>query len=424
MKQYQCARWIVVFTLLAGIFAASLLSTPFSTNAQSGRKVKPPESRGRVVTPEEQQKQQEKQEAEKPLAVTTPVDIDESGVIKLDTFLVTIPVSVTDRQGQFEPFLKKQDFRIYEDGVEQRIESFESVSMPFHVALVLDTSMSTQFKLEDIHNAAYTFVNQLRPDDQVMVMSFDSKVKVHSEFTNDRQQLRAAIYKTKTGGSTKLYDAVEQVLAKELSQVQGRKAVVLFTDGVDTSSRASASETLDLSEEADALVFSVRYDTEERQQNGPFGIPGGGGRTPPIGWPMPRRRGRWPFLQQWTQWPQGRFPQPRSGGTSSSKDYQRGERYLQELADRTGGRVYPGDTLSDVARAFAAIAEELRYQYRLSYYPTNSNQDGTMRQIKVRVMKPDLVVRARPGYKARSGAQAQSDSERPALKRKQLASEN
>ncbi len=416
MKHYKQARWIVVFTLLAGIFAASV----FSTNAQSGRKAKPPESRPRVITPEEQQKKEDA--TDKPLAVTTPVEVDENGVIKLDTFLVTIPVSVTDRYGKFEPFLTKRDFRIYEDGVEQRIESFESVSMPFHVVLVLDTSQSTAFKLEDIQDAAFTFVNQLRPDDRVMVMSFDSKVRTHCEFTNERERLRDAIFRTRTGGSTKLYDAVKQVLADKLSQVQGRKAVVLFTDGVDTSSRTTASNTLDLVEEADALVFSVRYDTEERRQQGPWGMPGG--RTPPIGWPMPpsgRGRGRWPFWQWTGQWPQGRLPQP---GNGTSEEYRRGERYLQELADRSGGRVYQGDTLSNVARAFAAIAEELRYQYRLSYYPTNSNQDGTMRQIKVRVQKPDLVVRARAGYRARGESQASNGNERPAMKRKQNLAEN
>ena len=412
MKQYQCARWIVVFALLAGLFAAS-----FSVNAQSGRKAKPPESRPRVLTQDERNRGREADKQEdRPLAVTTPVDVDENGVIKLDTFLVTIPVSVTDRYGKFEPFLTQRDFRIFEDSVEQRIESFESVSMPFHVALVLDTSQSTAFKLEDIQDAAFTFVNQLRPDDQVMVMSFDSKVKIHCEFTNERELLRTAIYKTRTGGSTKLYDAVKKVLAEELSQVQGRKAVVLFTDGVDTSSRTTARTTLDLVEEADALVYSVRYDTEEHQQNGPFGQPGG--RTPPIGWPQPRGRGRWPFWQLTGQWPQGRLPQPGSG---ASEEYRRAERYLQELADRSGGRVYLGDSLSNVARAFAAIAEELRYQYRLSYYPTNSNQDGTMRQIKVRVQKPDLVVRARTGYKARGATQASNGNERPVMKRKQLA---
>ncbi|MGH8694479.1 MAG: VWA domain-containing protein, partial [Burkholderiales bacterium] len=328
------------------------------------------------------------------------------------------PVSVTDRYGKFEPFLTKRDFRIYEDSVEQRIESFESVSMPFHVVLVLDTSQSTAFKLEDIQDAAFTFVNQLRHDDRVMVMSFDSKVKTHCEFTNDRELLRDAIFRTRTGGSTKLYDAVKQVLADKLSQVQGRKAVVLFTDGVDTSSRTTATSTLDLVEEADALVFSVRYDTEERRQQGPWGMPGG--RTPPIGWPQPspRGRGRWPFWQLGGQWPQGRLPQP---GNGTSDEYRRGERYLQELADRSGGRVYQGDTLSNVARAFAAIAEELRYQYCLSYYPTNSNQDGAMRTIKVRVEKPDLVVRARAGYRARGAAQASNGNERPAMKRKQLA---
>src|SRR5262249_60580424 len=129
-----------------------------------------------------------------------------------------------------------------------------------------------------IQDAAVVFVDQLHPDDQVMVVSFDDKVRIESEFTNNRSQLRNAIFKTRTGGNTKLYDAVHVVLDEQLSRIQGRKAVVLFTDGVDTKSkRASAESTMELAEESDALVFPIHYDTEEAVQGGIF-IPN---RTPP-----------------------------------------------------------------------------------------------------------------------------------------------
>src|SRR5262249_38378093 len=100
------------------------------------------------------------------------------------------------------PFLKMRDFRLYEDGVEQDIESFNSVETPFHVALVLDTSRSTRFKMEDIQDAAFAFVKQLKRDDRVMVVSFDSKVRFHCDFTSDYDELRPVIYETRTGGST------------------------------------------------------------------------------------------------------------------------------------------------------------------------------------------------------------------------------
>jgi VWFA-related protein len=340
----------------------------------------------------------------------------------MDTALVTIPVSVLDRDSRFVPFLKKRDFRVYEDGVEQYIESLTPVETPFHVALVLDTSNSTMFKFEDIQNAALAFIKQLRDHDQVMVVSFDSKVRFHSDFTNDYDELRRAIDETRTGGSTKLYEAVEKVVDR-LAQVDGRKAIVLFTDGVDTASRrANYQNTIEKVEESGALVYPIRYDTEEDQHGS--SVPNT--RSSPWPWPTPHppNRRRWPFNQLVTaifpQWP-GRSP---SGGSGqSSGEYRKGARYLQELATRSGGRLYEADTLYNVEQAFSNIAEELRHQYSLSYYPTNAKKDGAYRRIKVRVEKPEMIVRAREGYRAATDAQAPSDTgqnERPELKRKQL----
>ncbi len=429
MRRYDFARWLIVFTLLAGIAFFS----PSLTEAQSGRKRQPaPPTQGPKYETQDQKppgKAAEEKPADRPLADSTPTEVTDDGTIKLDTFLVTIPVSVTDQSGKFVPDLVKRQFHIFEDGVEQPIESFEAVETPFHVALVIDTSNSTRFRLEDIQEAAVRFVNQLREDDQVMIMTFDSDVKVECDFTSDRRRLRDAIYQTRTGGSTKLYEAVHQVLDRHMSRIEGRKAVVLFTDGVDTSSRrATATNTLEMAEEADTLFYPIRYDTEEMNPGGV--IINRPGQSPPIfrnPWPMPnpRSRRRWP-LTQWTagQWPQGRVPMPggRGGGAG---DYRRGAQYLQDLADRTAGRLYQADTLSGLSSAFTQIAEELRHQYRLSYYPTNSRKDGAYRKIKVRVDRAYLVVRTRDGYKAAGEAQASApdaesqDGERPKLKRKQ-----
>ena len=208
-----------------------------------------------------------------------PEDVDAGDVIRVNTTLVTLPVSVMDRDGRYVPNLRKEDFRLWEDGVEQNVAFFSSVDKPFSVVLMLDTSGSTRFRLEDIQDAAITFVNQLRQDDRVMVVSFDDEVRVLTEFTNDRYRLRDAIRRTRPGDGTKLYDAVDLVMNQRLNSVAGRKAIVLFTDGVDTTSRhASYSSNVRDAEELDALIYPVQYDTYVDQGGGGSGWPGSGRR--------------------------------------------------------------------------------------------------------------------------------------------------
>src|SRR5499427_1023631 len=398
MKSNLFARCFVAILLVAS-FVWALNSSIY---AQSGRK-SPPPSQNERQSPKDSEREKN---SNRPLADNTPVSVDENGTIKMDTALVTIPVSVIDRDGKFVPFLKKRDFRLYEDGVEQNIESFNSVETPFHVALVLDTSNSTLFKFNDIQDAAFAFIKQLRRDDQVMVVSFDSKVRFHCDFTSDYDELRRAIYETRTGGSTKLYDAVDKVIDR-LGEIEGRKAIVLFTDGVDTASRrANYQNTIDKVEESGALVYPIKYDTENDQQGGPSPSSG------PWPWPTPHppNRRRWPFNHlaalMFPQWP-GRGP---SGGVgSSSGEYRKAARYLQELADRSGGRLYEADTIYNLSQAFSNIAEELRHQYSLSYYPTNVKRDGGYRRVKVRVEKTGMIVRARDGYRAATNAATTAD---------------
>ncbi|HJU54944.1 MAG TPA: VWA domain-containing protein, partial [Pyrinomonadaceae bacterium] len=185
----------------------------------------------------------------------------EGDVLKVNTSLVTVPVSVMDRNGKYIPDLGREDFHIFEEGVEQRITYFATVDQPFTVALVIDTSGSTDYSLDDIQKAAITFVNQLNPEDRVMVISFDVSIDVLCKPTNDRDELIKAIRRTHAGGGTRLYDAVDQIIKKHFRGISGRKAVVLFTDGVDTASRhASYESTVRDAEELDALIYSVAYD--------------------------------------------------------------------------------------------------------------------------------------------------------------------
>ncbi len=344
-----------------------------------------------------------------PRQATPQTETNDETTIRVDTTLVTIPVSVLDRNGKYVPHLTKQDFRVYEDGVEQEIADFAAIETPFNVVLLLDTSRSTRFKIEEIQRAAMAFVEQLRPHDRVMVVSFDEEVYIDSEFTSDRNQLRRAIYGTRTGGGTKLYDAVDLVITERLTQIEGRKAIVLFTDGVDTMSKlASARSTIERVEESNVLVYPIRYDTEDDVAGPPIPTRGRTGRWPPViinPWPSPR----WPQPRRWPM-----TPLPQRG--SSPEEYRRGAQYLHALAERSGARLYQADTLGNLSQAFSLIADELRHQYTLSYYPTNTARDGAYRRIRVVVNRPGLVVRARAGYRA-AGGEAPHSSARPTLKR-------
>jgi VWFA-related protein len=164
-------------------------------------------------------------------------EVAEGDVVRIDTNLVTVPVSVFDRQGRLIPNLQRESFSVFEDGVEQQIKHFEPTEKPFTVALVLDTSGSTVFHLWEIKEAAIAFAQQLRPQDRVLVVTFNDLVMLLTEATSDLKVVTEVIQRgANTGFSTRLYDAVALVINERLNKIDGRKAIVLFTDGVDTKS--------------------------------------------------------------------------------------------------------------------------------------------------------------------------------------------
>lgn len=318
-----------------------------------------------------------------------PEEVSAGDVVSINTTLVTIPVSVMDRNGRYIPNLRKEDFRIWDDGVEQQVAYFASTEQPFTVVLMIDTSGSTHFKLEEMQDAAIAFVNQLQTDDRVMVVSFDDKIRfLIDPPTNDRVALREAIMRTRTGGGTRLYDAVDQVINQHLNQIKGRKAIVLFTDGVDTTSRkARLDDNLRDAEELDALIYPVQFDT--------YGDMNLGGS-----WPGPQPRSRPSILGSIILgggWPGGGWPGGGGRGPGSTREeYRLADQYLHALADKTGARVYDAD--QNLSYAFTQVAEELRRQYSLGYYPKSAGQAGERHQIRVRTDRQDLVVRARDSY--------------------------
>ena len=189
-----------------------------------------------------------------------PKDVD---VLKTETDLVTVPVIATDRGGLYIPDLVKEELAIAEDGVPQEIAFFAQTSAPFHVILMLDTSASTREQLPLIQKAAYAFVQQLQSEDRVKIISFDDQVRDLGDFTNDRNLLKAAINRTVSGQGTKVYDAMAMALAS-FGKIQGRKAIVIFTDGVDWfSDDATFKTTVRWLDEEGVIVYPIRYDTRE-----------------------------------------------------------------------------------------------------------------------------------------------------------------
>jgi VWFA-related protein len=229
-----------------------------------------------------------------------------------------------------------------------------------------------------------------------MIVSFDDDIRVLSEFTNDRYRLRDAIRQTETGNGTKLYDAVDLVIHRRLSQISGRKAIVLFTDGVDTTSRhASYDSNIADAEELDALVYPIQYDTYSDMAGGG----NSGGQWPGAGMP-PVTIGD--VLGQIFGGGGRRGGSGGGGGRRGSGrsrgEYEIANRYLQEMSERTGARHYQADSVQNMGLAFSKIAEELRRQYSLGYYPKHPAQAGQRRQVRIRVNQPNLAVKTRDSY--------------------------
>jgi VWFA-related protein len=298
-------------------------------------------------------------------------------VIRVDTDLIVVPAQITDRRGKPVSDIKQEEFKIFENGVEQEIAYFSGDNQPFTVALVLDMSYSSVFKLSEIQTAALAFVNQLRENDRVMVVSFDEKVRVLCEPTGNRKVLRFAIEAAKIASGTSLYSALDLVLGEKLRKVSGRKAIVLLSDAVDTSSpKASAADVLRSVAETDVLIYPIRYDTYDDVQKS-------------------RKEDAQVFYDENDR--PFTVEKPRVKG-EREEDYRQAKDFTEELANQTGGRVYRVSSATNLTRAFANIADELRKIYSLGYYPNDERKSGARYSLNVRVYRPDLVIRARSNY--------------------------
>jgi Ca-activated chloride channel family protein len=268
-------------------------------------------------------------------------EVGSGEVLRITANLVSVPVTVSNRQGQYVVGLHQSDFRVYEDGEEQTIAHFSDVDRPFSVALLMDTSGSTATFLDQIKRAAKGFVEQLRPLDTVRPVYFHGEIKSLTNVgTNDPGILDAAIDQMQPGPvmmGTRLYDAVDFAFLL-LKPESKRKAIVLFTDGENTWGKATMKSTLREVEESDVIIYTVQY---------------------------------------------GDLPT---------------QKYLQQLADKTGGRYFKAADADVIKQSLAAVAEELRRQYLIGYYPKERTHAGVERKIRVKVNRERVAVRARRSY--------------------------
>jgi len=375
-------------------------------------------------------------------------------LIKIPTSLVTVPVIVTDRYGRFITGLNRDDFSIREDGVLQNVEDFSSTEAPFNVALLIDTSRSTQNKLGTIRKAALSFIKQLQPNDRVMIVTFDEQVRFISELTDNRAELERAVKSLKSSYLTSLYDAIYRTIAEKMLQIQGRKAIVVLTDGVDTASKKGSFENVLEAVAATGIIsYAIQYET--RNDGGPImkplslpGIPSNSfvskssgasirwqnqdearqqSKANPEKSATEKKDDRQPFIN---------LPRPtgsifNEGSSNKSKTSSPGsvpstqvnsqaqqplrDRYLvaadflKSLAAQSGALYIRAESIENTSYAFQRIAEELRHQYTLTYVSTNEQRDGNYRAIAVRTNHPNLIVRARLGYRVPKSEDSEND---------------
>jgi VWFA-related protein len=354
---------------------------------------------------------------------------DDGETLKLNATLIPVPAVVLDRAGKFIGDLSQQDFSIFEDGKRQEVSFFTAVKQPFHAVLVLDTSNSAQDRLRAIQLTATGFTRELTAQDKMMVISFDNEVRQLTEFTSDQTELESAIKGTEAGYGKLLYEALTKAL-ENLKDKSGRRAVILFSDGVDMKSiEASVESNVNLAAEVGAVIYVVRFDTrwwieaearknqpKKAEKELPFQVDGriplppeyGGPDLTPEGAIRPRIEingsGRTSPPIVYTDGFGNRQRQENAAPadaitTNLDKLYGEANLYMRTMTSLTGGAVFDAATFEATRSAFAAIADELRNQYVVGYYPKSQKRDGKFHKIKVEVSRKEAQVRARSGYR-------------------------
>lgn len=297
------------------------------------------------------------------LCVTAPAQQpDQVPTFKAEASLVSLTATVTDRSGKAIAGLSKDDFEIFEDAAPQQVKVFHNdEKVPVSIGIVFDTSGSMEDKIDDVQDAIIHFAETTNPQDDIFVMRFSTDVEMRLESTSDRGQIKRAVRSLEPVGSTALYDAVVEGLERLQSSKQKKKALLLITDGRDTSSQATLQDAIGAAKQSEAIIYALGIGHGER---GSFGhIFGRNLDTVDIG-----------TLRQLAQ---------ATGGTA----------VLLEGQHQRGG-------VDQVNAAALQVSAELRTQYTLAYTPTNRAKDGTYRRIVIRTRNPEYIVRTRAGYVA------------------------
>jgi VWFA-related protein len=312
----------------------------------------------------------------------------QGAVFRSGVTVVRVPFTVADDNGRATIDIKPSELHVFEDGVEQRIDTILPASASASLALLLDLSESMRPYRQDLRFAGLTLAEQMRPADRLLVASFEARIRVLAEFTRDAGLLERAspVYPALGRGGTRLYDAIDLVAEDRLREVDGRAAMIVVTDGQDTHSRiVDAAGARDVIDDANVAVYIVRYDPSDTAGQLPFQIRGG----PPA------------KQQQPAAAPPGRGWLIVSDGlTNGSASVAEADQFLSRLSTTSGGRMYSAPAGTDLREVFASIVEELSRQFTICYYPANAKADGTYRQINVTVDRPGHTVRSRKGYRA------------------------
>jgi Ca-activated chloride channel homolog len=325
---------------------------------------------------------------------------EQAPTIRLDTDLVSVDLSVTDRNGNRGPVgLTAADFAVYEDGIRQRITSFSSADVPFSLALLVDTSASTRDELDLIRRAARRFIDDLNLKDRISVVQFNKEIDITTQLTSDRSRLEAALSQLQLGSGTSFYDAMQKSIGEAL-KVGGRKAIVALTDGVDSYGSSTYEQLMPVLERAGASVYFLELNTESFTEAGMIRD-----CTARDHFRFSAKQLRKYVKEYLKNGEEGDYENHCSLSQLERMQinrrlYQSARRELREIAKRTGGHVYPIKDLSQLEPAYKQIASELGTQYSLAYYPTNDRHDGKWRTLRVEIRRPGFTVKTRPGYRA------------------------
>jgi Ca-activated chloride channel family protein len=291
--------------------------------------------------------------AGRPLSAQAPQRKPSDSVFRAGVEMVSLNITVLDQQQHYLTDLESRDFTILEDGARQDITYFNRMSLPIALSLLIDTSASMEQRLTIAQDAAVGFAKKLRPQDLAQVVDFDTRVEVLQGFTADTTALEAAIRNTQAGGSTAMFNAL-YISLKELAKIRPRteddvhrRAVVVLSDGEDTSSLVTYDEVLDLAKRSATTIYAIGL-------------------------------------------------QSRDNGLS--KGFKEAEYVLRQLATETGGRAFFPQRPEDLAGIYGVIADELASQYVIGYASSNQKRDGSWRRLTVQVNRTGTTARTKRGY--------------------------